>query len=130
MSTSALQTIALFHRLLHPHFRRHIHLRSLDLTVGTWQLVLWLAVIPAAWALYRFVYHRRPAHRTLAYAAFVAVGLFQASAYLSFALSRNADVLFVLLWCSLLALLTGGALLPSLRFGGPRGTAAGGEAPG
>jgi hypothetical protein len=51
---------------------------------------------------------------------FGGVVVFQTAAYTSFAIWEDADVLFVLLWASLFALLGGAALLPSLRMG-PRG---------
>jgi hypothetical protein len=114
--------LALFHRLLHPHLHltRHIHLRPLNLTVSAWQLVLWAAMVPGAWLLYRYVYRRGAGHRRLALILFGGVVAFQAAAYTTFAIWRDADVLFALLWVSLLALLGGAALLPSLRVG-PRG---------
>jgi hypothetical protein len=113
--------LALLHRLLHPHLHltRHIHLRSLNLTVSEWQLVLWAAMVPSAWLLYRYVYRRHAGHRRMALVMFGGVVVFQAAAYTTFAIWRNADVLFVLLWASLLALLGGAALLPSLRIGPP-----------
>jgi len=104
---------ALFH--LHPHLRRHIHLRALHLSIGRWQLILWIAVIPLAWALARFVYRRRPPRRRLAIGLLAAVAALQVSAYVSYGVWRNADVLFVLLWGSLVSLLAGAALLPGLR---------------
>jgi cyanate permease len=123
--------LALFHRLLHPHLKSHIHLRPLNLTVGTWQLALWALTLPAGWALYRFVYQRRRARQRLAWGMFGAVVVFQATAYVTFAIWRNADVLLVLLWLSLLSLLAGASLLPALRTdSGPRpGTAGGGPRP-
>ncbi|HEV3230524.1 MAG TPA: hypothetical protein VGY97_13690 [Solirubrobacteraceae bacterium] len=114
--------LTVFHKLLHPHLHllRHIHLRPLNLTVGAWQLVLWAAMVPGAWLLYRYVYRRQSGHRRMAWVMFASVVVFQAAAYTTFAIWRNADLLLVLLWASLLALLAGAALLPSLRIGTPR----------
>ncbi|HEX2016818.1 MAG TPA: hypothetical protein VGN69_08995 [Solirubrobacteraceae bacterium] len=109
-------TAALFH--LHPHLRRHLHIRGLNLSIGRWQLILWFTIIPLTWALARFVYNRRPAHRRVALGLFAAVGVLQMAAYVSYAIWRNADVLFVLLWASLVALLAGASLLPWLRSSG------------
>jgi hypothetical protein len=95
--------------------RHRIHLRSLNVSVGTWQLLLWLMVVPVTWALLHFVYRRRPSHRGLSYALFATGVVAQAAALVSFAISRNADLLFSLLWLSLVALLAGAALLPNLR---------------
>lgn len=105
----------LLHPFLHPQLRRHIHLGSLNVTVGAWQLLLWVFIIPLVWALYRFVYHRRAPHRRVAYALLGAVVPLQIAAFVIFALSRNADLLFAMLWLSLVTLLSGAVLLPQLR---------------
>ena len=110
----------LLHPFLHPHLRRHIHLASLNVTVGAWQLLLWAFIIPTGWALYRFVYRRQAPHRLLAYGLLAAVVVLQAAAFLTFALSRNADMLFAMLWLSLVSLMAGAVLLPQLRFEGGR----------
>jgi hypothetical protein len=111
-----------FHRLLHPHLRHHVHLRSLNVTVDVWLLLLWAAIVPLAWLLWRFVYLRRPPNLRVALALIGGVLVLQAAGFVSFALDRDANLLFSLLWCSLLSLLAGLALLPILRFGdnGPR----------
>ena len=120
---------ALFHRLLHPlhrllhphlHLGRHIHLRSLNLTVSAWQLVLWAMMIPAGWLIYRYLYRRGAGSRRVAWIMLGAVVCFQLAAFVSFGIWRDADVLFALLWCSLLAFLAGAALMPALRFRPPR----------
>jgi multisubunit Na+/H+ antiporter MnhF subunit len=110
----------LLHPFLHPHLRRHIHLESLNVTVGAWQLLLWAFIIPTAWALYRFVYRRQAPRRRLAYCLLATVVVLQAAAFLIFALSRNADLLFAMLWMSLVSLIAGAVLLPQLRFEGGR----------
>jgi multisubunit Na+/H+ antiporter MnhF subunit len=110
----------LIHPFLHPHLRRHIHLGSLNVNVGAWQLLLWAFIIPTAWALYRFVYRRQAPHRRLAYCLLATVVVLQAAAFLIFVLSRNADLLFTMLWMSLVSLIAGAVLLPQLRFEGGR----------
>jgi hypothetical protein len=109
------------HRLLHPHLRHHIHLRSLNVTVDVWLLLLWVAIVPAAWLLWRFVYVRRPPNLRLALVLLGDVVVLQTAGFIAFALDRDANLLFSLLWCSLLSLLAGLALLPILRFGGDDG---------
>ena len=110
----------LLHPFLHPTLRHHIHLGSLNVTVGAWQLLLWLFIIPTAWGLYRFVYRRQAPRPRLAYGLLAAVVVLQAAAFLVFALSRNADLLFTMMWLSLVSLITGAVLLPQLRFQGRR----------
>ncbi len=105
----------LLHPILHPHLRRHIHLGSLNVTVGAWQLLLWAFIIPTAWALYQFVYRRQAPRRRVAYGLLAAVVPLQAAAFLLFALSRDADLLFAMLWLSLVSLIAGAVLLPQLR---------------
>jgi hypothetical protein len=117
--------VSLLHRLLHPNLRRHIHLGhlgSLNVTVGAWQLLLWALAIPLGWALYHFIYRRVSPRWDLAIGLLASVVLLQLAAFVSFAVWRNGDVLFSLLWLSLIALLAGVALLPQLRFRVPRPT--------
>ena len=49
-----------------------------------------------------------------------AVVCLQLAAFVSFGIWRDGDLLFALLWCSLLTFLAGAALMPALRFRPPR----------
>lgn len=104
-----------FHHLLHPHLRRHIHLAALNVTVSEWQLVLWVGIVPLAWAVHRFLYVRLPASGPASAVMFGAAVALQVGAYVGFGLSRDGDLLFGLLWGSLVALALALALLPVLR---------------
>jgi hypothetical protein len=111
------------------HLGRHIHLRSLNLTVSEWQLVLWAMVIPLGWLIYRYVYRRGRAHGRVAWVMLALVVCLQLAAFVSFGIWRDADLLFALLWCSLVAFLAGAALMPTLRFRPPRRTGSASTSP-